>query len=84
MRLGSPWGALRCSRIPCRTAIEILLEPGVLEADPLGIARLGLGGTGQGFQGVDFMGEASQVLALARGIRVRGTDPDQYKETDDS
>jgi len=69
---------------PVPDPIEILFEPGVLEADPLGIARLGLGGTDQGFQGVDFMGEASQVLALASGMRVRGTYPDQDEETDDS
>ncbi len=50
----------------------MLPEPGVLEADPRGIAGLRLGGIDEGLERLDLVGETGELLALAGLVGVGG------------
>lgn len=57
--------------------LQVLLEPGLLEADARGVVSLGLGRVDEGFQSFNLMGQAHQVFALAGLIGVCNAYPEE-------
>jgi hypothetical protein len=51
---------------PLTHTLEVLAEPWILKSDALGVIGLALRGRDEGLERLKLMGEARQLLALAR------------------